>query len=741
MPAKASVQVSILAQQVPTLSMLISCHRNEIDQTRCCTDKHSQLMSANLNSKFVMTATSDTTNTSFEWAVSPTQRLGILETPLGSLSSTFVLQGSPSIFVQGSIYFVTLYGKAAGVTSSARSFFIINSPPRGGTFKACLQEATVSSGCVRTGMSIIDIFRLQCDSWTDPEGDVTLSYRFGYSLSNGQNSYSNESVVWFDWSESAIKDLSLPSGNASVMAQVKDECGSQTEIFFSSLTVADGSMTMGTRRILSAGNIWSVAKDRVKSSLQTFRPDNVNALTSAVSIEMARLSEGAADAVDLRASLLQFLRRSVDQGIKTRGFICEAFGAAALVVNRFTDLSSNSISIGSDLTDFLSAAGVDGNAVPLSCATNAATVIGNFIRALSKNQSIATPEVQVEMVNCMKKSLGSIARQMLIGSVPGEARTVVVAGALTLSVFRVAPSELLLVLPRKKIYAMFDGSLSSFVQFSIPDQSNSNAISLQQPYVDAEMQSYAIVPASCGMNFVSGVHWLSVSSSIGDLTTSKWDNMTVVITVPILNIAIFNTSSAAHLFECVNWYDDKFSLRDCKVHSVKISDFSVATSVTCVCARMVMVAVLFTGEVVSESQDGRNTTALDMNNASFNHEKPAGMAGLWPFGWPSSEPGISVAGNNFEHQNELGGRGGVISPVTAYLAASTAVLAVGVIYLLLQLTRFFWLRSSVLGPVCIKKAPKEFVTGDVIYLGTDEAGQNQDLLGHSIKDCSTKPSN
>jgi hypothetical protein len=81
MPAKASVQVSILGQQVPTLSMLISCHRNEIDQSRCCTDKHSQLMSANLNSKIVMTATSDTANTSFEWTVSPAQKVGYISNP------------------------------------------------------------------------------------------------------------------------------------------------------------------------------------------------------------------------------------------------------------------------------------------------------------------------------------------------------------------------------------------------------------------------------------------------------------------------------------------------------------------------------------------------------------------------------------------------------------------------------------------------------------------------------------
>jgi hypothetical protein len=603
----------------------------------------------------------------------------------------------------------------------------------------------VSSGCVRTGLSIIDIFRLQCDSWTDPEGDVMLSYRFGYSLTNSQNSNSNESVVWFDWSESAVKDISLPSGNAAVMAQVKDECGSQTEIFFSSLTVADGSMSIEIRRILSAGNFWGMAKDKVKSALQTFRPDNVNVLTSAVSIEMARLSEGAADAVDLRASLLQFLRRSVDQGIKTRGFICETFGAAAHVVSRFTDLSSDSIFIGSDLTNFLSAAGIDSNTVPVSCATNAATVIGNFIRALSKNHSVATNEVQVKMMNCMKKSLGSIARQMLIGSVPGETQTVVVAGALTLSVFRVAPSELSLVLQRKNIYAMVDGSVSSLVQLSIPDQSNLNAINIHQPYVDAVIQSYVIAPASSGLNFVSGLHWLSVSSPTVGSITFDWDNVSVAITVPIFNIAIFNTSRAAHLFECASWYEleNKFILRDCSVHSVKISDLSIATSVTCICAQMVMVAVIFTGEDVSESQDGQNMTVLAMNNVSFNNGKPTGMAGLWPFGWSLSESGISSAGNIFEHQNELGGRGGFISPVTAYLAASTSVLAVGFIYLLLKVARFFWLRSSVLAPVCVKKTRKEFVTCDVIYLETDKEGQNQnqELLGQSITDCSAKSSN
>jgi hypothetical protein len=186
----------------------------------------------------------------------------------------------------------------------------------GGGFTACLvpSEGSTDGRCVATGVSVLDVFLLSCPSWTDPEGDSLLQYRFGYYVA-GNSSNGTASAVWFDWAGESTKSLSLPSGTVVAMAQVKDDCGGHTDVLQAVLVVSDGQGGGGGRRLLAAANFWDIAKAKVKSALQTFRPDNVNQLMSSMAAEMARLSRSGVDAAGLRESMMLNLRTAADQVI------------------------------------------------------------------------------------------------------------------------------------------------------------------------------------------------------------------------------------------------------------------------------------------------------------------------------------------------------------------------------------------------------------------------------------------
>ena len=100
-----------------------------------------------------------------------------------------------------------------------------------------------------SGVAVVDNFKLSCSSWTDPEGDALLQYRFGYELLDAPST----SAVWFDWASDSARLLSLPSGRIRALAQVRDDCGATTDLLQAELAVADGGTAVvseGTWRFL-----------------------------------------------------------------------------------------------------------------------------------------------------------------------------------------------------------------------------------------------------------------------------------------------------------------------------------------------------------------------------------------------------------------------------------------------------------------------------------------------------------
>ncbi len=325
-PSSASMQVHVAADLKPAVSIMSSCIRAEFDQRPCCAVPGGALIT-NMDSRLIFTGSSDLPNTTFEWALSPAfDPLDITATPLGKSSMVFVFQGSAAVFVPGNSYTVQLlgYGIDSRVPGRGEQSLMVNSPPVGGSFSACLVPAdgNTMSVCVSTGVTVVDSFRLSCPSWTDPEGDPILQYRFGYYLvaENASNApvvgnYSrseSSDPVWFDWAGDSVKEISFPSGLVMAIAQVRDDCGAVTDMLQNAVNVSTAS-DIGGRRLLAASDFWAKARSKVQGALQTFRPDNVNQLVSSMAAEVLRLSAGSTDAVMLRESLMLSIRVAVDQ--------------------------------------------------------------------------------------------------------------------------------------------------------------------------------------------------------------------------------------------------------------------------------------------------------------------------------------------------------------------------------------------------------------------------------------------
>ena len=320
-PATASMPVYVVADSRATVSISSLCTRADFDQRGCCIKGNGTIL-ANTYSRLTFSATSDRPNTTFSWELFPAASpLDVNAVPLGNSSSTYILQGAAGVFIAGSSYSVQLlgYGLHDHMPGQAQQVLVINSPPVGGSFTSCLvlTAGSVTGPCVTVGMSVIDQFRLSCFGWTDPEGDSLLQYRFGYfvaagNVSNTGNNSNSSDIVWFDWAGDSVKEMSFPSGNITVAAQVKDDCGASTDVLTTTLSVSAATGGVG-RRLLASADFWAKARAKVQSALQTFRPDNVNQLTSSMAAEISMLAAGSTNAVALRESLIFSLRNAVDQ--------------------------------------------------------------------------------------------------------------------------------------------------------------------------------------------------------------------------------------------------------------------------------------------------------------------------------------------------------------------------------------------------------------------------------------------
>jgi hypothetical protein len=114
-------------QPLPTVTMVIRGTYQDSD---------GQLY-VNSGAKVTFEAHCDTPGITYEWRVSPPRDLNNpLVAPFGSSSGWFLLQDSA--LVPGTKYLVSVHGRSTEGVGFAKAEFMVNYPPVGGSFAACL---------------------------------------------------------------------------------------------------------------------------------------------------------------------------------------------------------------------------------------------------------------------------------------------------------------------------------------------------------------------------------------------------------------------------------------------------------------------------------------------------------------------------------------------------------------------------------------------------------------------------
>jgi hypothetical protein len=281
------------------------------------------------------------------------------------------------------------------------------------------------------------------------------------------------------------------------------------------------------------------------------------------------------------------------QAVLTNGYICETLVAAVSISGRFLDLSSAAIGIGSDITNFLTLPSLDGGSVPVSCATNAATFLANFLSAIAHNQSVAAYETQSLLLQSIEKGLGGFVRRLLSGTAVGERRTVTAGAISVLSVSRTSlgsvmdqPFSLRLRIPGSPDAAT--------LEFRLPASFGSDMFGKITPVVDMELSMHSIAPAAGNLTLVSGLSGLTVAlPEIGTLDVQNL-SLPVLITLP-LTPPLPASSALMSKFECVFWEGWRFSSKGCHVEELVTQKLNV-TAVVCSCTHLTMFAVSFAGD-------------------------------------------------------------------------------------------------------------------------------------------------
>jgi hypothetical protein len=313
--------------------------------------------------------------------------------------------------------------------------------------------------------------------------------------------------------------------------------------------------------------------------------------------------------------------------VKTNGYVCESLGAAAGLVSRFADLSGAAIGNGSSLSGLLTSPSIEGGAVPLSCAKDATAVLGNFLRALARNSSVAGQEAQALLMENLEVGLAGFMLRLLAGAAVGERRVVSAADASTLSVLRTGLGSLLdgkSALLRLPVPSMGGSTTSALVEFKLPASFGAEIFGSNTPAVDVELNSHGFAPASGNRTIVSGLSGLTIALAANGAARAAVSNLSqpVLVTMP-LNFPLDPTRPAASQFDCVFWDGAEYSTKGCRVQDVRVDAASTATSVTCACNHLTTFAVSLSNQMPPA---GANAASGNMTLTPSTTQSPSSTA-------------------------------------------------------------------------------------------------------------------
>jgi hypothetical protein len=281
------------------------------------------------------------------------------------------------------------------------------------------------------------------------------------------------------------------------------------------------------------------------------------------------------------------------QAVRTNGYVCETLVAVASLSGRFLDLSSATIGNGSDITDLLTSPSLDGGPVPVSCATDAATILADFLRAIAHNQSVVEHETQSLLLQSIENGLGDFVRRLLSGAAVGERRTVTAGTISALSVSRTSLGSVSDQPTSLRLHILGNAAASA-LEFRLPASFGSDIFGATTPVVDLELSLHGIAPAAGNRTMVSGLSCLTVALPESGTQAVQGLTLPVLITLPL--IAPLPASSAlVSQFECVFWDRGRYSSKGCRVEGLVIPN-STVTAVICACTHLTMFAVSFAGD-------------------------------------------------------------------------------------------------------------------------------------------------
>jgi hypothetical protein len=170
--------------------------------------------------------------------------------------------------VPGTRYTITLRGTANNNIGLSTAQLLVNTPPFGGTFSACLITSALTSACVKQGLPMVDAFRLLAEGWTDNDGPTV--FQFGWYQVAGAES-NGTAVTWFDLSFASYRDVELPSGQIVVLLRVYDAYSAVSPTLQDTLVVGEDGTATGRRLLSTSAELFNKAKAKLADNLKTFR--------------------------------------------------------------------------------------------------------------------------------------------------------------------------------------------------------------------------------------------------------------------------------------------------------------------------------------------------------------------------------------------------------------------------------------------------------------------------------------
>ena len=450
--------------------------------------------------------------------------------PLGFSAQNFVLDFTAAGIHLNSDYTVSLACINSAGSSMASFQVNTNSPPSGGSCRACL-DGTSAFTCVKSGYALIDIFGISCSGWGDE--NLPLKYSFGYLDADTDES----KPTWFPYSFESSVNLIFSTGNFVCKAVVMDSLGSVTvEI----TDTAEISLTTGYRRLLmpvvTMTSILESALIQLQGALQTKDLSVVNMLVAAISREVDRASmEGQQNqSFKWREDLVAALEQASQFSVLDQDFVCGMMDRAALITlsaNLTSESIIDSILMARKLID---AAAL--TQITKTCANSAfsfySSVLQAYTRFETKDQNLTRL-----ILNNLEPFVLTSANKLALEMLPGE-KVLLQSSFSRVEVHRVKLGSL----PSRSLCSIGNLVCTSYnLDFSLPPAFNQDIDLSEDDVVDLVIHGYSNAPkADKDDDIISTAHLagLSMQHPNGSKihVTDSRESINITFIVPALDL-------------------------------------------------------------------------------------------------------------------------------------------------------------------------------------------------------------